>query len=369
MNNANRIEPDVNILTLSRFLYLAAFLVILSCGSDPGENEIVIRASDLASADTSGALYPDTARVVQPDTVSAAVIPDTSSVPPCSVITVPDTLETADTSAVAPADTVCPWERYALEIKGSIYATLGEVVDEPDILGAHIVRCMWWNTDPWSGMNAGDSIYVLLGETGRENRVVALRYVPLSGTANHSFSVYTFTMSGDNYPSMYYADGLEMMKLLDRMPITTFEEMTGPYGEPRGNHTHAGVDFKAPEGTPVRTCRGGTVSRINWNHDYNGNCVEIDIGSGYGEIFLHLSSVEAGLQPGSFVERGSTVGYVGNTGRTSTAAHLHYQINDENGNPIDPYLFYSSHRRALPESDMGRFRSFRDSCDIWLRPE
>ncbi|MEN8209046.1 MAG: M23 family metallopeptidase, partial [Candidatus Fermentibacteria bacterium] len=250
---------------------------------------------------------------------------------------------------------------------GSIYGSLRDRITEPDILAAHIVRCMWWDSDPWNGMNAGDSLYVLIGETGRENRVIALKYVPKEGTSDRAFSVYNFRMTGDNYPSHYYSDGTEVMKLLDYMPISTFEEMTGPCGEPRGDHHHAGVDFKAPAGTPVRTCRGGSVTRVNWNQDYNGFCVEIAIGSGYSEIFLHLQGIAEGIRAGTIVEKGVTIGYVGNTGVTSTASHIHYQINDENGNPIDPYLFYSSHRRSLSPEDMMEFRPFRDRCDAWLR--
>ncbi|MBD3278633.1 MAG: peptidoglycan DD-metalloendopeptidase family protein [Candidatus Aegiribacteria sp.] len=345
---------------------ITVFVVLLaSCGNEPEEGEIVIRISDLSIEDA-----PDSSSLVEADTAATSAAVDTAAV------AVADSAAAAmepDSSAVADSslrDSIavprCEWDRLAFEINGSIYSSLDGLVDNPDILGAHIVRCMWWNTNPWRGMNAGDSLYVLLGETGRENRVVALRYVPREGTVNDPFSVYSYRMTGDNFPSHYYADGTEAMKLLNYMPINTFEEMTGPYGEPRNDHLHSGVDYKAPRGTPVRTCRGGRVTRVNWNHDYNGNCVEIDIGGGYREIFLHLDSISQGIAPGTVLEKGDTVGCVGNTGRTSTAPHLHYQINDERGNSMDPYLFYSSHRRKLGEGEMDSFRSFRDSCEIWL---
>jgi hypothetical protein len=344
---------------------ISALILISSCGSQPREGEIVIRWDDVRgdSTDTvcSQTNVQSPVETVPPDTFS------TAGAEIDSIVLAEDSLA-FDTLSVATADTQsCPWTRLALEINGSIYGSLRGLADDPDVLGAHIVRCMVWDTDPWHGMNAGDSIYVLVGETGRENSVVALRYVPKGGTSNHEFSVYSFTMTGDNFPSFYYSDGTEMMKLLNYMPVNTFEEMTSPYGEPRGDHVHSGVDFKAPEGTPVRTCRGGTVTRVNWNHDYNGNCVEISIGGGYKEIFLHLESVAPGISPGVVISRGDRVGSVGNTGETSTAPHVHYQINDENGNPIDPYLFYSSHRRHLPQEDMERFQLFRDRCDEWLR--
>lgn len=345
---------------LTALILLLSFFFVISCGGEPEEGEIVIRVEDIFPDDeylAADTLFPaDTVVFSDPDTLFS----------PDSVVTlIPDFPASDTTTAVEPDE--CPWERIALQINGSIYASLSDKVDEPDILGAHIVRCMWWDSDPWNGMNAGDSLYVLTGETGRENQVIALRYVPREGTSNSSFSVYSFRMTGDNYPSHYYSDGTEVMKLLNYMPITTFEEMTGPCGEPRGNHRHTGVDYKAPEGTPIRTCRGGSVTRLNWNHDYNGNCIEIAIGSGYSEIFLHMQGIAEGIREGVILEKGDIIGYVGSTGVTSTAPHIHYQINDENGNPIDPYLFYSSYRRHLPLEDMTAFNTFRDSCDLWLK--
>ncbi len=343
---------------------ISSLILMTSCGSQPNEGEIVIRWDDVRGDSTetvpSTVTVQSPADTAPPDTASIAAM-ETDSIELAEDSLVSDTL-----SVVTPDTQSCPWTRLAVEINGSIYGSLRGQAEDPDVLGAHIVRCMVWDTDPWHGMNAGDSIYVLVGETGRENSVVALRYVPKQGTSNHQFSVYSFTMTGDNFPSFFYADGTEMMKLLNYMPVNTFEEMTSPYGEPRGDHVHSGVDFKAPEGTLVRTCRGGTVTRVNWNHDYNGNCVEVSIGGGYREIFLHLESVAPGISPGVVLSRGDTVGRVGNTGETSTAPHIHYQINDENGNPIDPYLFYGSHRRHLPQDDMERFQRFRDRCDEWL---
>ncbi len=354
----NKNESTLSVLTVLILLLSVSFVV--SCGGEPSDGEIVIRAEDFAQRDSiliaDDLSHADTVVFSEPDTLSE----------PDSVATLEPDIPASDSTLPIEPDE-CPWERIALQINGSIYASLRDRVTESDILGAHIVRCMWWDSDPWNGMNAGDSLYVLLGETGRENQVIALRYVPREGTSNTPFSVYSFRMTGDNYPSHYYSDGVEVMKLLNYMPITTFEEMTGPCGEPRGDHYHTGVDYKAPEGTPVRTCRGGSVTRVNWNQDYNGYCVEIGIGSGYSEIFLHLQGVAEGIREGSIVEKGVTVGYVGNTGVTSTASHIHYQINDENGNPIDPYLFFSSHRRRLSSSDMAAFSTFRDRCDVWLR--
>ncbi len=144
------------------------------------------------------------------------------------------------------------------------------------------------------------------------------------------------------------------------MPVGTFEEITSVFGEPRGDHVHQGIDYKAPLGTPVYSVTGGTVLRTNWNTSYNGHCIEIDFG-GYSEIFLHLLTIASRAVPGAIIEPGEEVGTVGNTG-VSTAAHLHYQINGPDDYAIDPYLYFSSYRRALGSEDMPRFREHVTLC-------
>lgn len=338
----------MRIRSISLALPVLVAAAAVSCRKPPGEPVFVITPeSYFLPADTSVAVTPETLAVIQPETL--AIQPETLAVdtgPP-----VPDV------------------HLLAFEVRGSLYASLEAVgCEAPDVVAAHLVRCLWWRMDPWRDMCAGDSIIVLYADSsqGLENRTVALRYIPIPGSAVGAFSIYLFRKTGDNFPSYYYGDGTEVAELLNILPLSTFEEITGIYGEPRGDHTHSGMDFKAPEGTPVRTARGGQVERVDWNYEYNGHCVEIDMGSGYSEIFLHLSTIAPGIAPGASLAAGALVGEVGNTGR-SYAAHLHYQINDENGYPIDPLLFYGSHRRSLDGGDLSAFRAFRDGCEEMMR--
>ncbi|MCK5064040.1 MAG: M23 family metallopeptidase, partial [Candidatus Fermentibacteraceae bacterium] len=281
------------------------FLLSVSCTGKPEEGEIIIRAIDIISEDSVSAEQAGSDSLSTPQDHISIVVSDTS----VSTILMPDSLQ-PDTLEDSLIDSVVPdhqWNRLAFEINGSIYASLQDLVEDSDILGAHVVRCMWWDTDPWRGMNAGDSLYLLFGETGRENQIFALHYVPKEGTVNNPLSVYSFQMTGDNWPSHYYTDGTEVMRFLNYMPITTFEEMTGPFGEPRGNSSHAGVDYKAAQCTPVRTCKSGTVLRTNWNYEYNGNCVEISIGADYSEVFLHLNAIADGITQGVTLQKGDTI--------------------------------------------------------------
>ncbi len=100
---------------------------------------------------------------------------------------------------------------------------------------------------------------------------------------------------------------------------------------------HPGVDFSAPQGTPVYATGGGKVSVIKTNFAGYGNQVIIDHGFGYQTRYAHLQDFNVKL--GQTIERGQCVGYVGNTG-TSTAPHLHYEVfrDNERVNPV--HYFY-----------------------------
>jgi murein DD-endopeptidase MepM/ murein hydrolase activator NlpD len=94
---------------------------------------------------------------------------------------------------------------------------------------------------------------------------------------------------------------------------------------------HQGLDIVADRGTPVHATANGTIDSAGYSGNY-GNQVLVDHGFGIGTRFGHLSKVA--VRAGQAVRRGDIIGYVGATGR-ATSAHLHYEIL-LNGQPINP---------------------------------
>jgi murein DD-endopeptidase MepM/ murein hydrolase activator NlpD len=101
---------------------------------------------------------------------------------------------------------------------------------------------------------------------------------------------------------------------------------------------HAGLDFAAPQGTPIYATADGTVTTGgNTNNGY-GNHVVINHGYGYETLYGHMVRVKA--KPGEAVKRGEVIGWVGSTGK-STGPHCHYEVH-KNGQKINPiYFFYN----------------------------
>lgn len=102
---------------------------------------------------------------------------------------------------------------------------------------------------------------------------------------------------------------------------------------------HEGMDFSAPVGTEIYATGNGTIT-VAGRDGYGGygNQIVIDHGYNYTTTYAHLSRIF--VKPGQKILRGQIIGYVGNTGK-STSPHLHYEVR-KNGVPLNPiYFFYN----------------------------
>lgn len=101
---------------------------------------------------------------------------------------------------------------------------------------------------------------------------------------------------------------------------------------------HAGLDFAAPQGTPVYATGNGTIKLAGNTGNGYGNHVIIKHGFSYETLYGHLYRIK--VRTGGKVKRGEVIGWVGNSGK-STGPHLHYEVH-KNGRPLDPiYFFYN----------------------------
>ena len=103
------------------------------------------------------------------------------------------------------------------------------------------------------------------------------------------------------------------------------------YPVTKAHKHHNGIDIKAKIGTPVLATGAAVVQKIGFNKNA-GNFIILQHNSRFSTIYYHLSEVN--VQENETVAKGSIIGKVGNTGR-STAPHLHYEIKDGDAH-IDP---------------------------------
>ncbi|MDR2529314.1 MAG: M23 family metallopeptidase [Synergistaceae bacterium] len=106
-------------------------------------------------------------------------------------------------------------------------------------------------------------------------------------------------------------------------------------GVPR--NPHAGTDFRAPTGTPIKAPFAGKVVLTGF-HYYSGGSVIIDSGNGVISLFFHMSEVS--VKEGEEISKGQIVGKSGATGRV-TGPHLHYALSLA-GQYCDPEPLFST---------------------------
>ena len=113
-----------------------------------------------------------------------------------------------------------------------------------------------------------------------------------------------------------------------------------------GRRVHHGVDIFAPRGTPVLAATGGRVRRVR-ETSRGGKVVWVrDPVREASLYYAHLDSQHVGN--GQLVERGDTIGFVGNTGNArTTPPHLHFGLYRRG--PVDPWPFLDPPRGDLPE--------------------
>ncbi|MEM7657491.1 MAG: M23 family metallopeptidase, partial [Bacteroidota bacterium] len=96
---------------------------------------------------------------------------------------------------------------------------------------------------------------------------------------------------------------------------------------------HLGVDYAAPRGTPVVAVGDGVITKAAYSGGA-GKMVKIKHNSNFTTAYLHLSRYGKGITPGTTVNQGQVIGYVGST-RLSTGPHLDFRFY-KNGKAVDP---------------------------------
>lgn len=128
---------------------------------------------------------------------------------------------------------------------------------------------------------------------------------------------------------------LDLMAFPSRLPVPG-NHVTSGFGNRRDPFTgrlarHAGFDFRAAYGAPIRASAGGRV-RFAGFHGAYGRMVEIDHGNGLVTRYGHASKLL--VKRNDIVLPGQEIALVGSSGR-STGPHVHFEVL-KNGRPVTP---------------------------------
>ena len=93
-------------------------------------------------------------------------------------------------------------------------------------------------------------------------------------------------------------------------------------GKPR--RPHYGIDFHAPEGTPVKAMMDGEVTLAENDMYFTGGTIIFDHGHGISTLYMHMKDIN--VKVGQKIKQGQIVGTLGQSGR-ATGPHLDIRLN------------------------------------------
>lgn len=123
---------------------------------------------------------------------------------------------------------------------------------------------------------------------------------------------------------------------MTNLPVNGDFTVTAAFGEVGSywKNGHMGIDIVANDKTVYCTCEG-TVRVIDYDENGWGRYVSVGDSNGNRHIFCHLEKDSVKVVTGQYVTRKTVIGTMGKTGNV-TGVHLHYQINNNAGIPINP---------------------------------
>jgi murein DD-endopeptidase MepM/ murein hydrolase activator NlpD len=118
------------------------------------------------------------------------------------------------------------------------------------------------------------------------------------------------------------------------LPVQSYR-LTATFGQFSGlwATSHTGLDFAAPEGTPIMAIANGVVTSTGYDGSY-GNKTVLTLEDGTELWFCHQSAIS--VSSGQPVRAGQVIGAIGSTGNV-TGPHLHLEVRPGAGDPVDPY--------------------------------
>ena len=138
--------------------------------------------------------------------------------------------------------------------------------------------------------------------------------------------------------------------------------LTSKFGEispVRDYRPHTGIDLALTEGTELRSIVEGTIERIvQVGENGLGNGIIIRGTDGRAYIYGHLSKIC--VTEGQQINAGDIIGHSGNTGN-STAPHLHFAVQEPNGEFIDPQSL------ADTVADLSGEKGFLDGVKMFFK--
>jgi murein DD-endopeptidase MepM/ murein hydrolase activator NlpD len=240
-----------------------------------------------------------------------------------------------------------PTRKEVARIAGVVSSNLHDAVmglGESAQLAVDLADIFAWDIDFTRSVRFGDEFRVLYERLYRGDvrggesyvgpgRILAARY---SGAAGDHAAVYF--ESGQGRGGYYRPDGSSVERNFLMAPVR-HTRIASAFSNSRLHpilgiwRPHHGIDYAAPEGTPIWAVADGTIIHRGRSGGF-GNLVKIRHADGYVSYYGHLSRFASGMVEGNRVRQKQVIGYVGHTG-LATGPHVCFRMSKD-GRFVDP---------------------------------
>lgn len=261
-----------------------------------------------------------------------------------------------------------PQLRAAAQVGASLYATAKDK-GIPDYIITEMIRIFSYDVDFQRQVKAGDHFELFYGTpiSGSSSKRKVLLYAALEINGKMK-RYYRYTTAEDGITDYFDENGQSATKGLLRTPVSG-ARLTSGFGmrsHPLLGYSkmHTGIDFGAPQGTPIKAAGSGTIMKAGRGGGY-GNVVQVQHQGPYSTLYAHMSRIADGIRPGVKVRQGQVIGYVGSTGR-STGPHLHYEIRVDD-RPVNPLKVRVAGGRQLSAQALASFRQVQNKIVAMMK--
>ncbi|HXJ19784.1 MAG TPA: peptidoglycan DD-metalloendopeptidase family protein [Polyangia bacterium] len=240
-------------------------------------------------------------------------------------------------------------------VDSSLYESV-QKAGESTALVSLLVELFAWDVNFYTDTHPGDHWKVVIekqylgGQFYKYGRVLAAEYGGKTGT----FRAFFWNGKGAprDKPGKYYDEhGLALSKSMLKTPLR-YVRISSKFDRKRFHpilhveKAHLGIDYAAPQGTPVWASASGRVVEVGLKRG-SGNTIVLAHSGGLSTRYYHLSRYARGLHVGQQVKQKEVIGYVGMTG-LATGPHLHFSVT-KNGAFVDPSKLAVSRDAPVPE--------------------
>lgn len=158
--------------------------------------------------------------------------------------------------------------------------------------------------------------------SGVPNQMYPRQYETITGTSTPAESLPPHSAGNESYVASSRTVGYPLALPAEGYRTRGFEP----------EQSHFGIDIAGKQGSTILAAADGNVIFSGWTYD-DGLMVMLAHDQGLMTVYKHTKALLK--SPGTTVRRGEAIALLGNTGRTSSGPHLHFEV-WKNGVAKDP---------------------------------